>query len=88
MRNVWYKIKYVISKKLGSRPLPFYYKKNREYFTLIMNWTHTFIALMMIFIIVSLAIYSYADFGRVVSITTYDVKSDAFNSKNADNIII
>ena len=63
--------KEALSRRLGTKPLPFYYKFGDDYQTQHMTWKHTFSAIFIILIIVYLFIWQYTRLSSISTISTW-----------------
>jgi hypothetical protein len=63
--------KEALSRRLGTKPLPFYYKSGDDYQTQHMTWKHTFSAIFIILIIVYLFVWQYTRLGSISTISTW-----------------
>jgi len=63
-----------ISRRLGSRPLPFFYRREKDNVpqTQHMTQSHTVVALMMVVIVILLIIFAVRDNGRIESVSTWN----------------
>jgi hypothetical protein len=60
-----------LSRKLGTKPLPFYYKYKDDYQTQHMTWKHTLSAIFIVLIIAYLIIWQYMRLGSINTISTW-----------------